>query len=177
MLIEERQVYQGRIIKLNVEKVKLPNGVICELEMIHHPGGAAIIALNEQHEICLLHQFRHAAAGWLWELPAGKIEQGEEPELTAQRELAEEVGVTAKDWQHLGRTISSPGVFTEVIQLYLAQGLQDGLRNHEDEEVIEVHWFSLGKIMAMIQAGEIYDAKTLVGLFYFQQHLLSSDLR
>jgi len=177
MLIEERLIYDGRVIKLNVETVKLPNGVICDLEMIHSSGGVAIVAVNGQQEICMLYQFRHAAAGWLWELPAGKIDPGEAPELTAQRELIEEVGVKAKNWHHLGQMISSPGVFTEIIQLYIAQDLQLGLQDLDDEEVLEVHWFSLDKIMAMIQAGEIYDAKTLVGLFYLHQHLLSADPR
>ncbi len=169
MLIDERLIYSGRVITLKAEKVKLPNGVCCELEMIHHPGGVAIVAENDQHEICLLHQFRHAASGWLWELP--------EPELTARRELGEEVGMQAQRWHHLGQTISSPGLFTEIIQLYLARDLYAVQQNLEDEEVLEVHWFSLGKIMAMIQRGEIYDAKTLVGLFYLQQHLVSADPR
>ena len=169
MLLEERLIYSGRVIKLNVEKVKLPNGVSCELEMVHHPGGVAIVAVNERNEICLLHQFRHAAGGWLWELPAGKIDNDEKPELTAKRELGEEVGVGANSWQHLGQTISSPGVFTEIIQLYLAKDLHATQQNLESEEVLEVHWFSFEKIMAMIQCGEIYDAKTLVGLFYLQQ--------
>ena len=171
MLIEERQIYSGRVIRLNVEKVKLPNGVTCELEMIHHPGGVAIVAMNEQQEICLVHQFRHAAGGWLWELPAGKIEKDEAPALTAKRELIEEVGVEASTWFHLGKTISSPGVFTEMMQLYLAKDLQHCEQKLEDEEVLEVHWFPIKKIMSMIQAGEIYDAKTLVGLFFLQQHM------
>ena len=171
MLIEQRSIYSGRVINLNIETVKLPNGVTCELEMIHHPGGVAIVALNAKHEICLVHQFRHAAGGRLWELPAGKIDNDEDPALTAKRELNEEVGIQANRWQHLGQTISSPGVFTEIVQLFLATDLQDGLQNLEAEEVLDVHWFSLEKIMSMIQAGEIYDAKTLVGLFYLQQPL------
>ncbi len=171
MLIEERQIFRGRIIQLNVEKVRLPNGVTCELEMIHHPGGVAIVVMNDRQEICLVHQFRHAAGGVLWELPAGKIEKNEAPELTAKRELIEEVGVEATNWLHLGKTITSPGIFTEVIHLYLANDLQVCQQNLEDEEVLEVHWFALNKIMSMIAAGEIYDAKTIVGLFYLQQHL------
>ncbi len=176
MLIEERFIYSGRVIKLNVEKVKLPNGVICELEIIHHPGGVAIVAMNESEDICLVRQFRHAAGGWLWELPAGKIEHGEDPAITAKRELIEEVGVEATGWQHLGQTISSPGVFTEKIQLYLAKDLLSCQQQLEDEEVIEVHWFSLEKIISMVQTGEIVDAKTLVGLFQLQQYLASSEI-
>jgi len=175
MLIEERLIYRGRVIKLNIEKVKLPNSVICELEMIHHPGGVAIVAMNGQHEICLVHQFRHAAGGWLWELPAGKIEKSEDPALTAKRELIEEVGVEAANWHYLGQTISSPGVFTEMMKLYLAEGLRDCQQQLEDEEVLEVHWFSVERIMSMIQEGEIYDAKTIVGLFYLQQYLQSVE--
>ena len=171
MLISEKNIYNGRIINLNLEQVQLPNGVTCELEIIHHPGGVVVVALNPAHEVCLLRQYRHAAGGWLWELPAGKIDNKEDTIITARRELAEEAGKQAKDWNYLGKTISSPGVFTEILHLYLARELTDCEQRPEDEEVLEVHWLPLHKALTMIQDGEIYDAKTIIGLFHLQLFL------
>jgi len=86
-LIAQREVFRGKITYLTVDTVDLPNGHRADLEILHHPGGAAIVAIDDQNRVCLLHQFRHAAGGYVWELPAGKLEPGEPPELTAQREL------------------------------------------------------------------------------------------
>ena len=86
-------IYRGKIIQLNLETVALPNGKEIELEIVHHPGGVAVLALDNAGRLCLIRQYRHAAGGWLWEIPAGKLEAGEAPELTAQRELLEEAGV------------------------------------------------------------------------------------
>ena len=116
-------IYQGDIIDVNIEIVQLPDGRQFDLEIVRHPGGAATVALNEENQICLLRQYRHAANGWLWELPAGKLDHQEEPLRTAQRELHEEAGLRAKTWDSLGSLVSSPGVFTEVIHLFIARGL------------------------------------------------------
>jgi 8-oxo-dGTP pyrophosphatase MutT (NUDIX family) len=160
-----RQVFRGKILDVGVETVELPNGETAELEIIRHPGGAAAVAVDEARRVCLLRQFRHAAGGWLWELPAGKIDPGEEPFGTAGRELAEEAGVEAGDWSDLGRLNSSPGVFTEVIYLYLARGLRPVEREHEAHEVIEVHWVPFDRALDWCFDGTITDAKTLIGLF------------
>src|SRR5580700_4460862 len=93
------------------------------LEVVHHPGGAATVALDGEERICLLRQYRYVAGGWLWELPAGKLEPDEPPLATAQRELAEEAGVRARHWRSLGTVLSSPGVFTERLHLFLARGI------------------------------------------------------
>jgi len=171
MVGESRLIYQGRIIRLALETVRLPNGAEAELEIVHHPGGAAVVALDAQRRICLLRQYRHAAGGWLWELPAGKLDAGEAPLVTAQRELEEEAGVQAGRWETLGRIVSSPGVFTEVIHLFLAQGLAPTPAHTEDHEVIEVHWFSWDEALHMAQRGDIEDAKTLAGLLRAQARL------
>src|SRR5579864_2461639 len=118
-----RTVFRGRVITVNVETVRLPNGHVTDLEIIHHPGGAAIVAVNSSGKVCLIRQFRHAAGGWIWELPAGKLEPNEPPIETAKRELVEEAGKTALGWSYLGAYVSSPGVFTETVHLYLAQEL------------------------------------------------------
>ena len=159
------QIYRGRVIELGLETVELPNGRTVELEIIRHPGGAAAVALDRRGRVCLLRQYRHAANGWLWELPAGKIHPGEEPFTTARRELIEEAGVTAGDWRDLGIMHSSPGVFTEIIHLYLARELEPTALEHESDEVIEVHWLPFAEALAWCRDGTITDAKTLIGLF------------
>ncbi len=163
--IQRRPVYQGKVIDLGLEAVELPNGESVELEIIRHPGGAAVVALDAQERVCLLRQYRYAAGGWLWELPAGKIDPGETPSGTASRELIEEAGVESDDWTDLGSMLSSPGVLTEVISLYLARDLQPATQSHEAHEVIEIHWIPLQRALEWCLDGTIKDAKTLIGLF------------
>lgn len=158
-------IYRGRVIQLNLERVQLPNGNTADLEIIHHPGGAAVVAADESRRICLLRQYRHAANGWLWELPAGKIDNREPPHQTAVRELEEEAGVTAERWRDLGEYVSSPGVFTEVIHLFLATGLSIAQARTEAHEVLEVHWKPFEEVLSMAHSGELRDGKSLVGVF------------
>ena len=125
---------------------------------------AAIVAIDDQNRVCLLHQFRHAAGGYVWELPAGKLEPGEPPELTAQRELIEEAGVAASTWCSLGISLSSPGVFTERIHLYLATNLTSMPDAREAAEIFEVHWVDFKTAVQRVLSGEIDDSKTGMGL-------------
>lgn len=166
--------FQGRVLTVNVERVRLPNGVSADLEIAHHPGGAAIVAIDAQQRVCMLYQFRHAAGGWIWELPAGKIDNREPPLQTAQRELTEEGGVSAANWQSLGRFFSSPGVFTEVIHLYLATDLTISAIAPEEHEVFRVEWRPYAEMLAMAHAGELKDAKTLIGLFRAARHIVAT---
>jgi 8-oxo-dGTP pyrophosphatase MutT (NUDIX family) len=164
-------VYSGKIVELYLETVRLPNGALAQLEIVRHPGGAAVVALDRDNRVCLLHQYRHAVGGWVWELPAGKLDPGEPPFATAQRELAEEAGVHAARWEPLGKIISSPGVFTEVVHLFLARDLSSVPASAEEHEVFELHWVPLEEALAWAVSGELTDAKTLVGLFR-ARHLL-----
>jgi 8-oxo-dGTP pyrophosphatase MutT (NUDIX family) len=157
-------VFSGRVITVSKEKVLLPNGNLADYEIVHHPGGAAVVAVDEDQRVCLLHQFRPAAGGWVWELPAGRLEPGEPPALTARRELVEEAGREAAQWQDLGPMLSSPGVFDERIHLYLAQGLTAVPEQHEPHEVLEVHWVDLTTALDRAMNGELVDSKTIVGL-------------
>jgi 8-oxo-dGTP pyrophosphatase MutT (NUDIX family) len=168
-----RTVFQGRVLTLNLEQVTLPNGTAAELEIAHHPGGATVVAVDAARRVCLLRQYRHAAGGWITELPAGKLDHGEPPLDCARRELAEESGVSAERWEKLGAFFSSPGVLTEVIHVYLARELSAVEAHPEPHEVIEVQWVALAEAMAMATDGRIADAKTLVGLFWAAAALLS----
>ena len=159
------RLYHGVVIDVSMEQVRLPNGTDCALEIVEHPGGAATVAVDAQQRVCLLHQYRHVAGGWLWELPAGKIDAGEEPLTTARRELLEEAGCTAASWTPLGLMHSSPGVFTEVVHLYAASNLTLGTPATEDGEVFELHWLPYREALQWALRGRITDAKSVVGLF------------
>ena len=170
-----RTVFEGRIIIVNVETVRLPNGHVAELEIIRHPGGAAIVAIDSSGRVCLLRQFRHAAGGWIWELPAGKLEPAEPPLVTARRELIEEAGASAQSWHDLGSYVSSPGVFTEIVHLYLALGLDSVKMSHEPSELIEVHWIDLNEACNRAESGDVNDGKTVVGLLRARSALLRAE--
>ena len=163
--------YQGRVIRVTTDEVVLPNGHRALLEVVHHPGGAAVVALDERQQVCLLRQYRYVAGGWLWELPAGKLEPGEPPLDTARRELTEEAGVSASHWHSLGSCLSSPGVFTERLHLFLATGLTPAQLAQEHAEVIEIHWVPFAQACAWAIDGTIADCKTALGLLRARETL------
>jgi 8-oxo-dGTP pyrophosphatase MutT (NUDIX family) len=166
MTLENRTThFTGRVVTLTVDDVTLPNGHRTPLEIVHHPGGAAAVAIDDQDRVCLLRQYRHAAGGWLWELPAGKLEPNEPPLLTAQRELIEEGGVIAREWDSLGMFHPSPGVLTEKVHLFLARGLSATAAAPESGEVFELSWIPFTQAYGWALDGTIADAKSLIGLF------------
>jgi ADP-ribose pyrophosphatase len=164
MLFERKTIYEGRVIQVSVDTVDLPNGVRIPLELVRHPGGAAAVAIDADNRVCLLRQYRHAAGGYIYELPAGKLEPNEAPEVTVRRELAEEAATSAAHWESLGVFFSSPGVFTEVIHLYLATGLAPAAASPEFDEVLQVEWWPLDEAVAKACSGELTDAKTIIGI-------------
>ena len=164
MLFDRKNIYDGRVIHVSIDTVDLPNGVRLPLEIVRHPGGAAAVAIDAEDRVCLLRQYRHAAGGYIHELPAGKLEPGELPELTVQRELAEEAALSAAHWESLGAYFSSPGVFTEVIHLYLATDLAQATAAPEAGEVFEVEWWPLERAVQKALSGELTDAKTIIGI-------------
>jgi 8-oxo-dGTP pyrophosphatase MutT (NUDIX family) len=166
-----KNVFRGRVLTLNLERVRLPNGRVAELEIAHHPGGAAVVAVDADDKVCLLRQFRHAAGGWVTELPAGKLDNAEPPLQCAQRELAEEAGVMAQHWDCLGQFFSSPGVLTEVIHVFLARGLTACGSAPEEHEVLEVRWIPMDDAFELAATAKLQDAKTLVGLAWARAHL------
>jgi ADP-ribose pyrophosphatase len=163
-MLKQTTHFRGRVVTLTVDEVTLPNGHRAALEIIHHPGGAAAVALDDQQRVCLLRQYRHAAGEWLWELPVGKLEPNEPPLLTAQRELVEEAGTRAVRWERLGPCVPSPGVLTEVVHLFLATELQPAQASLEAAEVLEIHWLPLQQAFEWAMDGTIKDAKTVIGL-------------
>lgn len=169
MVENVRNVFRGRVLTLNLEQVRLPNGQVAELEIAHHPGGAAVVAIDAERRVCLLRQFRHAAGGWLSELPAGKLDGGEPPLECARRELAEEAGVSARRWEKLGEFFSSPGVLTEVIHIFLAQDLAPVDAAPEDHEVLEATWVPLRDAVDLAASGRLHDAKSLIGLLWARE--------
>jgi 8-oxo-dGTP pyrophosphatase MutT (NUDIX family) len=156
--------YTGRVIKVTTDEVVLPNGHRATLEVVHHPGGAAVVAVDVSQRVCLLRQYRYVADGWIWELPAGKLEPNEPPLETAKRELIEEAGVSARHWESLGNVLSSPGVFGEVLHLFHATELEPRTVAHEHAEVIEIHWVPFAEAYEWAMGGQIRDAKSVIGL-------------
>lgn len=159
-----RTIFEGRVIRVGIESLTLPNGSHLALEVVRHPGGAAVVAIDAQQQICLLRQYRHAGGGWLWELPAGKLEPGESPAATAERELQEEAGLQADGWEKLGSILVTPGFCDEVIHLFLARELTAVPARPETHELIEIHWVPFTDALAQVYDGTIRDAKTMLGL-------------
>lgn len=166
-----RNVHTGRVLTLNLERVTLPNGRVAELEIAHHPGGATIVAVDARQRVCLLRQFRHAAGGWITELPAGKLDDREPPIECAKRELAEEVGVAARRWDCLGQFFSSPGVLTEIIHVFLARDLEPCQSAPEEHEVLEASWVPFAEAFRRAGDGSLQDAKTIIGLAWAHARL------
>ncbi len=170
-MTQHQRVFSGRIVAVDVGTVSLPNGTEANFEIVRHPGGAAIVAVDAKRRVCLLNQWRPAVERWICELPAGKLEPGDDPRLTAERELQEEAGIHASHWQSLGAVLSSPGVFTEVVHLYLATGLDEVGARPEAHEVFTVGWEPLDAACTRALAGEIVDSKTVIGLLRAQAAL------
>lgn len=177
MLISSETKFRGRIVTASTEVVELPNGHRVTLDIVHHPGGAAIVAVDAALRVCVLRQYRHAAGGWIWELPAGKLEPGELPLATAQREIVEEAGILATRWDSLGTILSSPGVLTERVHLFLATALEPAAQATESGELLEVHWLPIDDACRRVLAGEFADAKTCVGLLRAAGHPALTALR
>jgi ADP-ribose diphosphatase len=166
-----RQVYKGRIVDLRLEEVTLPNHVRVTLELVRHPGAAAIVAIDEGGRVTLVRQFRHAAGGFIWEIPAGTLDAGEAAAQCAARELREEAGLVAGEWVHLGSILTAPGFCDERIHLFLARGLTTAAQQLDHDEVLSVTQVPLAEALNMIRAGAIQDAKTIAGLHHATAYL------
>ena len=163
--IASRSIYSGRIVDLAVETVELPNGSRCELELIRHPGAAAVVPLLDDGQVLLVRQYRHAAGGWIHEVPAGKLDAGEAPESCAARELEEETGYRAGRLEALGWIFTTPGFTDEKIWLYRATDLALTQQRLQRDEVLRVERMPLAAALAMAADGRIVDGKSICALF------------
>lgn len=159
-----RNIYTGKVVTLNVDTVELPNGVTIDLETIRHPGAAAVVPMKDDGTVVLVRQFRHAAGGFIYEIPAGKLSPGEDPLHCAARELEEEVGYRAASFELLSSIFTAPGFADEVIHVYKATGLIQGRQQLDHDEVLEIVEMPLTAAMERIVDGTIRDSKTIVGL-------------
>jgi len=177
MQLATRRVYTGTVVRLDVDTVRFPDGSTGELELIRHPGAAAVVPCASDPaggdpSILMIRQFRHAAGGPLWEIPAGTLAPGETPEACAHRELREETGVAAERVERLTSIYTTPGFTDEVIHLFWAQGLTMGEAARERDEFIEVVPQALSQVLDGIRRGEVRDAKTVVAILYMAGFVL-----
>jgi ADP-ribose pyrophosphatase len=160
-----QQIYKGRIVDLRLEDVDLPGGRSVKLEVVHHPGAAAIVAVDDRNEVVVIRQLRHAAGGFIWEVPAGTLAPGEAPAACARRELREEAGLLAGQWTALGSILTTPGFCDERIHLFLARGLSESAQQLDDDEVLDVGRIPMRRALEMVQDGAIEDAKSIAALY------------
>lgn len=169
--VSTRRAYNGKVISLDIDTVRFPDGTEGELEMVRHPGASAIVPFlsdpaGPDPQLLLIKQYRYAALQYLYEIPAGRLEPGEPPEVCARRELQEETGCTAGTLQHMHTMFTTPGFTDEKIHLFLAYDLTRGEANREADEFISVEVVPLTKALDMIRDGQIKDAKTALGILY-----------
>jgi len=162
--LERRTIFEGKVLHLYLDKVRLPNGMEVEREVVLHRGAVAMVALNGDKEVFLVRQFRHAPAVDLVEIPAGKLAEGEDAGQCARRELMEEIGYDAEDWTRLASFYTSPGFSDEMLYLYLARGLRPAEAEADEDEFLEIIRVPLAEALCMVSRGEIEDAKTIAGL-------------
>jgi ADP-ribose pyrophosphatase len=159
-----REIYRGQVVHLFVETATLPNGKQVELEVIRHPGAAAVVPLLDNGDVVLVHQYRHVTGGYLYEIPAGKRSPGEAPEACAHREVEEETGFRIGSLRHMTTIYTAPGFCDEQIHIYLARGLTHGRQQLDEHEVLNVVVMPLDEAIRKIQDQTIRDAKSIVGL-------------
>lgn len=157
------EVYKCRLFRVMEEVASDKTGFTIERSIVRHRGAAVMLATDEEDRILLVRQFRLPVNAKLWELPAGTLDEGEKPLVTAKRELREETGFTASKWKKLAEYFPSPGFVDEKMTIYHATGLTAGEASPMDDERIETRWFTKKELREMIRKGRIQDSKTLVG--------------
>lgn len=166
-------IYEGRVVKIRVDEISMPNGVSTSREVIDHPGAVVILALDNEERVYLVRQYRHAIGSMLLELPAGTLEPGEEPIDAAKRELREEVGLTAERWSYLGSFYSSPGFLNEKLDVFLAKNLKLSQSDPDFDEDLTVVTMRLSELMTL--PAETPDAKTLAALHLLEERSRRGD--
>ena len=162
--IHQETVFSGRVLHVRVDKVELENGRQSTREICLHPGGVGVLPLTEDGQVVLVQQFRYAYGEELWEIPAGKLERGEEPAVCGARELKEETGYTAKELIPLGCIYPSPGYVDERLYIFLAKGLSEGEATPDEEEFVNVKKIPFEDLLAQVMRDEIHDGKTVTAV-------------
>jgi len=175
--ISSRRVYSGRIISVDLDNVQFPNGSTGELEMVRHPGASAVVPFlddlkSPDPQIILIRQYRYAANGFVYEIPAGRLDHDEDPRDCALRELREETGYSAKELIPLTTFYTTPGFTDERIHLFAATGLSEGTSQLESDEILQLFHVPISRAMEMISTGELIDGKSMVAIFFASQFLL-----
>jgi ADP-ribose pyrophosphatase len=178
-VLKSKLAYQGKIFSVYTEQVREPNGVDATRDVVRHSGSVVVLAVDETTNpddpmIVIERQFRHAADQYLLELPAGRVEPGENVLAAAKRELIEETGYRAKKWTRLVRYYASPGFVGEWMEIYLATGIVAGTAQPEEDEKIEVRLLPLSQLTAMCAAGDIHDGKTIIGTMIYAQRRMGA---
>ena len=174
MKLATRRLYSGRVLNLDLDTVRFPDGSTGELEMIRHSGASAVVPVLSagtlaDPEILLIRQFRHAADGVIWEVPAGRLDPGEEPEACARRELLEETGYRAGRLRRLTTLYTTPGFTDERIHLFVASELEEDRHRREPDEFLETVRLPLSRSLEMVASGEVSDGKTIAALLFFSR--------
>ena len=159
--VESRTLFEGHIVKLTLDRARLPDGTLADREVVYHPGGVAILALDEGENVALVRQYRYPMRQLLLELPAGKLDPGEDPRLAAARELSEETGLEAAEWTGLGEILAAPGFCTERLHMYLGRGLTHREQHLDKDEFLDVVTVPFRQLVDQVMDGTITDAKTV----------------
>jgi len=168
-VLSSREVFRGPVFRVTTDRVIEPGGVMVRRDIVRHPGSVVILAVDESRSeprVVLEWQYRHAAQSFLWELPAGRIDEGEDELAAAKRELIEETGYTASHWRLALKYYASPGFMDETMAVYLARGLRRGGAQPEEDEIIRKRFFALSDIVQRIDTGKIQDGKTIAAVLW-----------
>lgn len=175
--LASKEIYRGRILTLTLDTARLEDGRTAPREVVHHHGGACILPVFADRTICMVRQYRYAMHQELWELPAGKLEPGEDPFAAARRELEEECGLTSDHYHDLGLFYPTVGYCTEVIYTWVATGLHETAMHPDADEFITPERVPLEKAVAMVLSGEIRDGKTIAGVLKLKALLDAGEIR
>ena len=172
-ILSRKTVFRGRVFSVTSEHVKEPNGITATREVVRHAGSVVVLAVDDtgpEPRVLLEKQYRYAANAYLWELPAGRIDQGERPLAAGKRELLEETGYRARNWKQALFFYSSPGFLDETMSVFLARGLTSGKARPEEDECIECNLVPLSCALRMISSGEIRDGKTIASILWYAEY-------
>ncbi len=167
-VVSSRTIYEGKIFTIKQDEIVLENGKTATRDILEHNGACAMLPIDEDGKIILVRQYRHPIKQTILELPAGKLEVGEDPEECAIRELEEEIGYKSNDFSFMFKTDIAVGYSSEVIYIYLAKGLEATGQKLDEDEFLEIEKYSVDEVMSMIKSGEITDSKTIAGVLYYK---------